>query len=64
MENNDSAILLLNLKIESYNFTILSCLEYLVDKKPKGSNLLLVKEQRLLYTKFRDELIEMRDALK
>lgn len=64
MKENESAIFLLDLKIESYGFTIKACLEYLVDKKPKGENLIRVQEQRILYTKFRDELIDMRDALK
>lgn len=64
MKENETAILLLNLKIESYNYAILACLEYIVDKKPKGDDLILVGEQRILYTKFRDELTEMRDALK
>lgn len=45
-----------------HHFT--ACLEYIVDKKPKGNDLLIVQEQRILYTKFREELIEMKNALK
>lgn len=64
VKNENPAIFLLDLKIESYNRTIIACLEYMVDKKPKGDDLLLVKEQRILYTKFRDELLEMKNALR
>lgn len=55
--------MLLTLKIESYDIAIRSCLEYLIDKKPKGKDLILVKEQRILYTQFRDELTAMKTAL-
>jgi hypothetical protein len=61
---NSSAVLLLNLEIEKYERCVTAVLEYIVDKNPTKDNLLLAKEQRILYTQFRDRLIDMRDALK
>lgn len=48
-------------KIDYYDRCIVSCLEYIADKKPRGKDLLLLKEQRILYIQFRDELINIRN---
>lgn len=61
MENIE---LILNIHIGKYDRAINACLEYIVDKKPKGDDLLLVKEHRLLYTQFRDELVEIKNAFR
>lgn len=61
MENIE---LILNIHIDKYDRAIKGCLEYMIDKNPKGDDLLLVKEQRILYTEFRDELIEIKNAFR
>lgn len=64
MNDNKDAILLLDLKIEKYERTLTAVLEHLVDNNPTGTEREIVKEQRILYTIFRNELIDMRNALK
>lgn len=64
MARLESIVFLFDEKIEKYDRFVTGILKYIVDKKPKGKNLLLCKEQRLLYEEFRDELINMRNAIK
>lgn len=64
MVETNAINLIIQLRIDYYDRCIFGCLEALADNNPQGDELLLLREQRILYTMFRDDLVKIKNALR